>query len=327
MFGESKLLQTIQKLRFGRTLTSSEENHGRSYRKRFAEFASYLQLRHTVTLKRRRGESKPWTDDPVLTKYRIHGIFRDEDPATQALRAWTAQLGPDAIDNDPASVLVAYTLGRLCHRSLRLLGAPSEQTCGVLRDGFPGGRQQTLMRVMTADPSSFHCAYSTARLLHNACIRGKGYAKEVDKLFKCLDSVIYHANTIITHAKQTGTWKSVYEHAKNIYGYGPFMLKELMSELNADGRIWGAQGATDEQIFYVCGPGAIKGLHYLHGRAATAPLARSCVTKQLIAVWNDLQMLHPWPQDWRQLRLEEIQFNLCAFHRYLNPSCLEHYGD
>ena len=49
-------------------------------------FFAYARERYRIRLKRNAGESKPWTDDPILAQYSFTEVFREDDKTTRWLR-------------------------------------------------------------------------------------------------------------------------------------------------------------------------------------------------------------------------------------------------
>lgn len=45
----------------------------------FYEFVWFCRERHNIYERRERGEPPPWTDDPILQRYKINNVFRDLD--------------------------------------------------------------------------------------------------------------------------------------------------------------------------------------------------------------------------------------------------------
>lgn len=68
-------------------------------------FWYWIAERHSIYLKRQRGEPKPWTDDPILRDYKFTNVFRELDKGTVWLRE--NFLEPHR-DDDPA--LIAFNI-------------------------------------------------------------------------------------------------------------------------------------------------------------------------------------------------------------------------
>ena len=53
-------------------------------------FYEWINERHSIYQKRIRGDSPPWTEDPILREYKFTNPFRENDRTTVYMRkAWT----------------------------------------------------------------------------------------------------------------------------------------------------------------------------------------------------------------------------------------------
>lgn len=50
------------------------------------DFWKFINERHSIYLKRKSGESKPWSDDPIFQEWKFTNVFRELDRGTIALR-------------------------------------------------------------------------------------------------------------------------------------------------------------------------------------------------------------------------------------------------
>ena len=51
-----------------------------------AEFVAFIKERHAIYLRRQAGQPKPWTDDPILQRYRFCNVYRELDTVTIWIR-------------------------------------------------------------------------------------------------------------------------------------------------------------------------------------------------------------------------------------------------
>lgn len=49
---------------------------------RAADFFAFARERHATYLRRQSGAPEPWTDDPILRKFRFTNVFRELDRTT-----------------------------------------------------------------------------------------------------------------------------------------------------------------------------------------------------------------------------------------------------
>ena len=92
-----------------------------------------------------------------------------------------------------------------------------------------------------------------ARSKSSASVRKFG--RRVRTAFVELDGLMERAEEAVSEGLRTNTWEAVARVFLEVPGFGPFRVKELLSDLKSDGRLWGPQGPADAQTFYLAGPG------------------------------------------------------------------------
>lgn len=74
-------------------------------------FFAFAHERHSIYLRRRSGKPHPWTDDPILQKYRFTNVYRELDATT----VWFRENVRDRLANSP-NALLATVLFRWFNR-------------------------------------------------------------------------------------------------------------------------------------------------------------------------------------------------------------------
>ena len=62
-------------------------------------FWGFINSRHEIYLKRKRGEKKPWSDDPIFQQWKFTNVFRELDRGTIAIRRVLRQLYKEYTNN------------------------------------------------------------------------------------------------------------------------------------------------------------------------------------------------------------------------------------
>src|SRR5271167_851059 len=88
---------------------------------RVAELFDFIRERHAIWWRKEHGESKPWTEDPILQQYRFTNIYRELDTVT----IWIREHWREPHATDP-HLWFAMTVARLVNwpESLAEIGYP-----------------------------------------------------------------------------------------------------------------------------------------------------------------------------------------------------------
>lgn len=287
---------------------------------RVARFFSYARMRHEIYLRRQAGEPRPWTTDPVLSRYRITNVFRELDATTVALRAITDQV------RDQAEVLPMITLLRWLNRRESwscLLDAESygvadfaedvvDPTClpqmeAALREWRPNGPWVTgayiiktpdgmdklagvfeiYRRFLTAAPALVNDKVSTSldwRAMAQFCLEQPGQIR----------------------LQTVWEWLRRHDHQ------GDFTAYEVVSDLRHTALL---DRAPDIMTWANAGPGAMRGLNRLSDRplhAAGRSADWQAEMRELLRISQD--GVH-WPAGWQQWELREVEHHACEFDK------------
>ncbi len=70
------------------------------------DFWKFINDRHAIYLKRKAGEPKPWSDDPIFQEWKFTNVFRELDRGTIALRRMLKQLYEEYQHQNQCSLLL-----------------------------------------------------------------------------------------------------------------------------------------------------------------------------------------------------------------------------
>jgi hypothetical protein len=276
-------------------------------------FFYWINERHKIYLRRKSGNSGPWTDDPILRDYRFCNVFRELDTVT----IWIEE-----------NIRKPYAK----HHNLWFLLAMARNT------NWPGTLRQLLRE--TALPDEFDYdqwksiytgrqanglkTFGNAYLITNG---GKSMPKE-DFVFTHVLKPIWDAtragesrdfDELFDPAVNGGTQYSleqVWKWFRNYNGFGPFIAYEVVTDLRWTRYL---RNAPDIMTWANAGPGALRGLNRLAGRIADAPLRQQtalALMRGLLAVANDVgsPLGNHIPGS---LEMRDIEHSLCETDKYL----------
>lgn len=277
-------------------------------------FFRYARARHEIYLKRQAGAPKPWTKDPILSKYRFTNVFRELDKTT----VWFRQHVRDVLRDRP-EVLLATVLFRLLNRievgeaifsQLNLhLGDADTAWDEYLSNGDIRAIKRGVRACLPRGP------YVTGAYIISS---PRGYSK-LDGVLKIVDT--FNKKSGWRHwvdndpAGNECTLEAAWEFFREQPYFGPFHSYEIVTDLRHTALL---DRAPDINSWANPGPGARRGLNRVHGRDVRDKSARRA---QLIEEMRELLKLvntteKAWPFQWGKWEMREVEHTLCEFDKY-----------
>jgi hypothetical protein len=275
-------------------------------------FFSYCIEREKIRIRREvLGLPRPWTEDPVLQKFRFCNVYREDDRTTR----WFRQYVRDPL-RDKEEVLLATVLFRwfnrittgeamFLHQGLYLSNQHSAWDeyliCGKTNVLYHAIRQFCGVGPYVTGSYIVNSPNGTDKLA--------GLLQYVDKFVKSGWRQL--AGRMIAEASLEAAWAALMPHD----GFGHFTAYEVVTDLRWTYLL---DHATDIYTWANAGPGAIRGLNRIHDRPLRqgAPRGQSCdEMRNLLNVsryrWPTeilgVQM-HPW-------EMREVEHSLCEYDK------------
>ncbi|HXK23914.1 MAG TPA: nucleotide kinase domain-containing protein [Myxococcota bacterium] len=257
-------------------------------------FVYWMTERHSIYLRRAAGEPWPWTRDEILAWYRFTNVYRELDRTT----VWFRESYRGCYRDDP-SVFLGTVIFRWFNRvetGERLIAEPN-----LLLD-WDAAEAELRLRP--------HAPWVTgAFIVHTPKNAG------IDKLTGLLGYIqpVWDARA---------TWEAWFKYSQRsiqatvgklaeLDGLGGFMAYEIASDLVHTALL---EKAPDIDTWANPGPGAMRGLNRLSGRALTARLPERAAVAEMRSLLAYVR--ERWPADWPALHLREIEHSLCEFDKY-----------
>jgi len=265
------------------------------------DYIHYINERHSIWTKRFvLNLPKPWTDDPILQRYKFTNVFRQLDKGTIALRKIICQ------QKDP--VLIFFNI--VWYRYFNLFTHADE--LGFVKDyqqleDFIVDKAKRGKQIFTGAWMTTGVAFEDK---HESYLRAaKGAWDKREELCKTIQS--------LTTLKDTCTY------LRELYMVGKFLAYELACDMRFTTLL---SDATDKLTWANMGPGAQRGLRRLdfphknqkEGCTSMQDLYSMITSKRdpiYIKVEDaiDPQIFNgDWP-----FELREIEHNLCEFDKYM----------
>jgi hypothetical protein len=115
------------------------------------------------------------------------------------------------------------------------------------------------------------------------------FPRRVRTCFAQLDALADAAEEALASGRSSKCWEPVAQAFLKAPGFGPFRVKELLSDLKSDGRLWGRSGPKDADTYYTAGPGALRALNWLAGRTLGYALTQTRALQDLLPL-RDLRL-------------------------------------
>lgn len=297
-------------------------------------FFDFARERHSIYLRRKEGQERPWTTDPILGTYRFTNVYRELDATT----VWFRERVRDPLRNKP-EVLLATVLFRWFNRIVTgeaifcQLGDYANPGLGqkegqatmawshFLRYGEPSGLRMAIRRYCGDGP------YVTGAYIIKT---PDGYDK--------LNGVLQCAEWFATQKHDGGGsdwgWRDLAQLHLDESGYnehltleamwnwlrkfpflGDFMAYEIVTDLRHTALL---ERAPDIMTWANPGPGAMRGLNRLHGRDLNHRQHKHlfvCEMRDLL--WKSQDPMN-WPNNeaFPAWEMRDVEHTLCEFDKY-----------
>lgn len=206
----------------------------------------FAARRHRIFLKRAHGEPAPWTDDPILRRFKFCNTFRAADRVSQYLIREVIY-GPRGDGLHADDVFLRIVLFRLFSK---------ESTWAALEEATGGVRRETLNVERLGDlldqRRAQQAIYTAAFIL--AAPRAYGHrAKHRNHLALVAD--MFRPRGLGAELGRARSLEEVFAALVEYPMIGPFLGYQIAVDLNYSEHL-----SFDEDDFTVPGPGAIRGL-------------------------------------------------------------------
>ena len=216
--------------------------------KEYDKLYALVKERHTVTLKRAAGLSKPWTTDVILQTYRFPNMFRELDKVTK----WIADNWRIPHDTEP-DVWFAMAVARFCNwpESLAEIGYP-----------VPWNPKR-FIDVLQARKERGDKVFTGAYVL--AASSEKGVSKIEHIANRTLSELWGRRETLRPY--EGLSLAGFYEGLHSCHGVGTFTAAQIIADAKYTEALL---DAPDWWTWAAPGPGSCRGLNRLVGRPVSA---------------------------------------------------------
>lgn len=261
----------------------------------------YLNERERIRQKREAGEPGPWTDDPILSRYKFTNIKRDDDRTTR----WLKKNWYDPNRDQPLEIIAINCAIARYFGSIEFCAA-----IGFQKSWNPDFLIATATERLATRKKVFTGAY----IITNA---GSTDPKQIVVVSQFLTPLRYRLGDLVMIA-QRNRWQDVAEFLQRQPGIGAFMSKEIALDMMLTPLL---ENASDKLTWSPAGPGAIRGLNRLWDRPLQASLTQPQALLQMQNLLGKLQSDNAFESHMPTIGVDygvtDLQFSLCELDKYL----------
>lgn len=260
------------------------------------DFLAYAVERQRILERRRAGQPWPWTDWPVLQKYRFCNIYREDDRTT----IWFRENIREPLRNDP-KVLLATVAFRWFNRI-----ETGERIKDILvEEGW--NRAKVRERLQGVQP------ICTGAFM----IKSPAKKNKLEGLCDCIDAVAADAEHLVARIEPgETTLEDVWDRLREYPFLGNFMAYEVVTDLR---HTYLLDQAPDINTWACPGPGAARGLgRVIDGNpagynyySAKDQMEMILLMRHLLAYVNE-----KWPEPWPRWEMREVEHTLCEYDKF-----------
>lgn len=204
----------------------------------------FVQERESIRRKKEAGEPLPWTEDPILSKYRFCNVYREADKVSRWI--FDNWLCPNAHDPD---VWFAAAVARHVNLPLTLL---------MINYPVPWNPERFVSVIQDLRKQKLP-AYNAAYMIRAA--RGKDWGDKAEYLAKAVLGPMWEKREEI-RPKRGDTLAAFNQRLLAQYGIAGFMSGQIIADTK---RVGVLTEAEDWETFAISGPGSRRGLNRLLG--------------------------------------------------------------
>jgi hypothetical protein len=259
-------------------------------------FLYWMEERQRIYLRRQSGQPWPWTDDPILQRYRFCNVYREQDRTTTWIREnWREPYA------DHPNLWFAMCIARQINY------------IDTLADiGFPEQWQpHYVYAVMQKREALGLKVFTSAYMVGGGSPRGTYKIEYI--VWRVLNQLWESTrNTTLPWDRPNCTLELATLFLSKFRGFGMFLAYEVVTDMRHTRYLC---NAPDINTWANPGPGAVRGLNRLTGRSLQSRPGR----KQLIDEMRELLQIataRTDPAILPNLEMRDIEMSLCEFDKY-----------
>jgi hypothetical protein len=267
----------------------------------YAPLFGWIKEREQIRIRKDGGTPQPWTDDPILAAYRFCNVRREDDRVT----VWIRQNIRERYADHPHLWLM------LC--IARQINWPPTLEHLMATGAWPGSDNFDFAPAMTRELNAWQGrgekVYTGAYMISAPSKKGQNKQQ-------------YISETVIGalwERRRTFAWAAIgadrrslrrtHEWITRSNGWGPFMAYQAVVDMRFTAIL---RDAEDVRLWAAAGPGTIRGLNRVHGRAVDYALSQGQALREMRAIYEAVHA-----ETGVQMDFSDVPNVLCETDKYL----------
>jgi hypothetical protein len=236
----------------------------------------WIKERERVRISKDAVHAYPWTDDPIIGYYRFCNVRREDDRGT----VWIRENIRERFDCHPMLWLM-LCIGRQINWPDTLSELIGCNGAWPSDDGF---KPSNITYVLNQRKARGEKVYTGAYMISAPSTKG------ADKQSYIAETVIgalwSRRDVFARHFSGSATLQRTHELIARSNGWGQFMAYQAVVDMRFTHLL---RIATDLESWAAAGPGTLRGLNRIHGRAVDAALSQGQALNEMRAIYRVVQ--------------------------------------
>lgn len=258
-------------------------------------FWLYVVERYRTMQRRALGLPAPWSEDPILQRYRFCNVFREDDFTT----AWFRE-----------NLRAPYSEGDLALRACYLFRWFNRVGTGVVL------AENDLVECWTPERARTALGQVSPLVTGAYIIKTPAGMSKLEGIIWCIERYLEREQEILSFIREDGTLQGAWKALRELPFMGPFMAYEVVTDLRHTALL---RHAPDISKWASAGPGAVRGAARVLYNSPLAlrygHLSDRDEVDMLMAMLLE-QSREEWPRSWPAWEMRDVEHNLCEYDKY-----------
>jgi 5-hmdU DNA kinase-like protein len=263
----------------------------------YAPLFYWVRERESIRIAKDAGKPQPWTDDPILSVYRFCNVRREDDRVT----VWIRQNIRERYHNSP------HLWFMLC--IARQINWPETLAHLIKVGAWPGSDNfdpcPAITRELNVRKDAGEKIYTGAYMISAPSTKG---ADKQAYIAETVCGALWERRGLFKNWEGR-TLQRTHELITRSNGWGQFMAYQAVVDMRFTGLL---DKAEDIDRWAAAGPGTIRGLNRVHGRAVEAALTQGQALTEMRAIYKVVQQEAGVAMDF-----SDVPNILCETDKYL----------